>query len=119
MSYHTCLSICHAPNIIYGILGMNVVNGYEEAEGIFELVVLGSCLFGGGFLGGCYSYLNGSRSHQRTLDSLSEIEVMNRALGDMSAVSRFIVLSVLFLYAIVGYVTSQPFPSCSLTTVST
>ena len=66
------------------------MNGYEEAEGIFELVVLGSCLFGGGFLGGCYSYLNGSRSHQRTLDSLSEIEVMNRALGDMSAVSCFI-----------------------------
>ena len=74
---------------------MNVIHGYEEAEGIFELVVLGSCLFGGGFLGGCYSYLNGSRSQRRTLDSLSEIEVMNRALGDMSAVSRFSI-SVLF-----------------------
>ena len=108
--------------IIHGI-GMNVVNGYEEAEGIFELVVLGSCLFGGGFLGGCYSYLNGSRSHQRTLDSLSEIEVMNRALGDMSAVSRFIVSSVLFsMLFLICYITNyarKQFPSCSLTTVST
>ena len=46
---------------VAGFFGMNVINGMEHAEGIFELVVAGSCLFGGGFLGACYSYLNGSR----------------------------------------------------------
>ena len=46
---------------VAGFFGMNLVNGYEGAHGMFDLVVVGSCLFGGGFLGGCYSYLNGSR----------------------------------------------------------
>ena len=46
---------------VAGFFGMNVINGYESSEGIFELVIAGSCLFGGGFLGACYSYLNGSR----------------------------------------------------------
>lgn len=70
---------------VAGFFGMNVVNGLEDAEGVFEMVVLGSCLFGGGFVGACYSYLNGARAQRRTLDHLSQIEVMNRALGDMSA----------------------------------
>ena len=46
---------------VAGFCGMNVPNGYEKVEGIFEFVVLSSCLLGGGFLGGCYSYLNGPR----------------------------------------------------------
>ena len=43
------------------------------------------CLFGGGFLGGCYSYLNGHGMKARTQNYLNQIEIMNRALGDMSA----------------------------------
>lgn len=70
---------------VAGFFGMNLVSGLEEAEGVFGTVVLGSCLFGGGFLAGCYSYLKGSRVKARTLNSLNEIEVMNRALGDMAA----------------------------------
>mmetsp|Transcript_976 Transcript_976/g.2038 ORF Transcript_976/g.2038 Transcript_976/m.2038 type:complete len:553 (-) Transcript_976:1887-3545(-) len=73
---------------VAGFFGMNVVNGWEEAEGVFELVVVGSCFFGGGFLSFCYSYLNGSRAQRRTLDHLNTIEVMNRALGDMSALDH-------------------------------
>ena len=45
---------------VAGFFGMNVINGLEEAEGVFHLIVAGSCLFGGAFLGGCYTYLNGS-----------------------------------------------------------
>jgi len=72
---------------VAGFFGMNVIHGYEEVEGVFQWVVLGSCLFGGGFLAACYSYLNGSRMRRRTIDHVNEIEKMNRALGDMSAVS--------------------------------
>lgn len=43
---------------VAGFFGMNVINGLEEAPGVFELVVAGSCAFGGVFLGGCYWYLN-------------------------------------------------------------
>ena len=46
---------------VAGFFGMNVINGWEEAEGVFEIVVLGSTLLGGGFLGACMAYLNGSR----------------------------------------------------------
>lgn len=71
--------------VVAGFFGMNVIHGYEDVEGVFEWVVLGSCLFGGGFLGACYSYLNGSRTRRRTTEHVNEIEIMNRALGDMSA----------------------------------
>ncbi|KAL9187658.1 hypothetical protein ACHAXT_006036 [Thalassiosira profunda] len=70
---------------VAGFFGMNLVSGLEEAEGVFELVVLGSTFFGGAFLSGCYFYLNGTRTQQRTINNLEQIEVMNRALGDMSA----------------------------------
>lgn len=46
---------------VAGFFGMNVVNGYEDAEMVFEAVVMGSLFFGGAFMGGCYSYLNGAR----------------------------------------------------------
>lgn len=52
---------------VAGFFGMNVPNGYERVDGIFELVVLSSCLLGGGFLGGCYSYLNGPRCDIRCI----------------------------------------------------
>ncbi|KAL7551973.1 hypothetical protein ACHAWF_015187 [Thalassiosira exigua] len=81
------ISMAFGPAVA-GFFGMNVVNGWEEAEGAFEAVVLGSCLFGGGFVGGCYSYLNGSGMKARTLNNLNEIEIMNRALGDMSALDH-------------------------------
>jgi magnesium transporter len=44
-----------------GFFGMNVQHGLEHTEGIFQMIVAGSCLLGGGFLGGCYSHLYGSR----------------------------------------------------------
>jgi len=70
---------------VAGFFGMNVVNGLEEAEGVFEAVVVGSSVFGVGFLVACYSYVNGSIARKRTFEHLGQIEVMNRALGDMSA----------------------------------
>ena len=46
---------------VAGFFGMNVVHGYEEASGIFEAIVLSSCLFGGGFMGACFTYLEGTQ----------------------------------------------------------
>lgn len=46
---------------VAGFFGMNVINGLEEAPGVFEMVVLSSCLFGGGFMGACVSFLEGPR----------------------------------------------------------
>lgn len=46
---------------VAGFFGMNLISGLEEAPGVFEMVILSSCLFGGGFMGGCVSYLEGSR----------------------------------------------------------
>jgi magnesium transporter len=46
---------------VAGFFGMNVHHGLEHTEGIFQAIVAGSCLLGGGFLGGCYSHLYGSR----------------------------------------------------------
>lgn len=98
---------------VAGFFGMNVINGMEQTEGIFEAIVLGSTLTGGLFLGACASYVDGSRSaflrffiycsyslhfhyqfvnvvrrmQRRTLENLNQIEVLNRALSDMPAVS--------------------------------
>ncbi len=47
---------------VAGFFGMNVINGMEQSEGIFEAIVLGSTLTGGVFLGACASYVDGSRS---------------------------------------------------------
>jgi magnesium transporter len=44
-----------------GFFGMNVQHGLEHTEGVFQVIVAGCCLLGGGFLGGCYSHLYGSR----------------------------------------------------------
>ncbi len=73
--------------VVAGFFGMNVINGVESADGVFNIIVASSCMFGVAFTGACYSYINGSRTKQRTIDNLQEIEVMNRALGDMPAVS--------------------------------
>ena len=70
---------------VAGFFGMNVINGVENAEGIFNVIVASSCMIGIAFTGACYSYIDGSRTKQRTIDNLQEIEVMNRALGDMPA----------------------------------
>lgn len=72
---------------VAGFFGMNVINGIENADGMFNIIVASSCMIGLAFTGACYSYINGSRTKQRTIDNLQEIEVMNRALGDMPAVS--------------------------------
>jgi len=71
-----------------GFYGMNVPNGMEDVKGVFESIILGSAIFGGAFLGGCYHYINGSSQQKRTLENLQQIEVMNRALGDMSALDH-------------------------------
>ena len=73
---------------------MNVVNGVEEAEGIFNIIVASSCMVGLAFTVACYSYIDGSRTKQRTIENLEEIEIMNRALGDMPAVSSCVVTSM-------------------------
>ena len=70
---------------VAGFFGMNVINGWESSEGIFEIVVMGSCLFGGGFMGTCYSYLEGTKTHTKTIENLNQIEVLNRALSDLPA----------------------------------
>jgi magnesium transporter len=70
---------------VAGFFGMNVINGFENADGIFNMIVASSTMLGVTFTGACYSYINGSRTKQRTIDNLQEIEVMNRALGDMPA----------------------------------
>mmetsp|Transcript_17919 Transcript_17919/g.37737 ORF Transcript_17919/g.37737 Transcript_17919/m.37737 type:complete len:354 (+) Transcript_17919:730-1791(+) len=70
---------------VAGFFGMNVINGMEQTEGIFEAIVLGSTLTGGLFLGACASYVDGSRMQRRTLENLNQIEVLNRALSDMPA----------------------------------
>ena len=46
---------------IAGFFGMNLISGLEESPGVFEMVVLSSCLFGGGFAGACVSFLEGSK----------------------------------------------------------
>jgi hypothetical protein len=46
---------------VAGFFGMNLINGYEQAEGVFDIIVLSSCLFGGGFMGSCFFYLEGGR----------------------------------------------------------
>jgi magnesium transporter len=74
---------------VAGFFGMNVQHGLEHAEGAFQTIVAGSCLLGGGFLGTCYSHLYGSGSQRRTREHVNQIEVMSRALGDMSAVSSW------------------------------
>ena len=40
---------------------ITIFHGYEEASGIFEAIVLSSCLFGGGFMGACFTYLEGTQ----------------------------------------------------------
>jgi hypothetical protein len=44
-------------------------------------------MVGFAFTVACYSYIDGSRTKKRTIEKLHEIEIMNRALGDMPAVS--------------------------------
>ncbi|KAL7521726.1 hypothetical protein ACHAWX_006401 [Stephanocyclus meneghinianus] len=73
---------------VAGFFGMNVINGLEEVEGVFALVVLSSCLFGGGFMAACFSYLEGTKTHTRTIQNLNQIEVLNRALSDMPALDH-------------------------------
>jgi len=72
---------------VAGFFGMNLISGLESAEGMFEMVVLSSCLFGGGFMGACVSFLEGSKTRAKTIENLNQIEVLNRALSDMPAVS--------------------------------
>jgi hypothetical protein len=55
----TQLTIAHAA--VAGFFGMNLISGLEETSGVFEMVVLSSCLFGGGFMGACVSFLEGSK----------------------------------------------------------
>ena len=55
-----CAQIIHSAAVA-GFFGMNVINGLEEVEGVFALVVLSSCLFGGGFMAACFSYLEGTK----------------------------------------------------------
>jgi len=72
---------------VAGFFGMNVINGLEDADGIFNIIVASSCMVGFAFTVACYSYIDGSRTKKRTIEKLHEIEIMNRALGDMPAVS--------------------------------
>jgi hypothetical protein len=46
---------------VAGFFGMNLISGLENSEGVFEMVVLSSCLFGGGFMGACVTFLEGSK----------------------------------------------------------
>eukprot|EP00804_Cyclotella_cryptica_P014729 CCRYP_019946-RF/>CCRYP_019946-RF protein AED:0.39 eAED:0.39 QI:0/0.88/0.9/1/0.88/0.9/10/250/484 len=73
---------------VAGFFGMNVINGLEEVEGVFSLVVFSSCLFGGGFMGACFTYLEGTKTHTKTIQNLNQIEVLNRALSDMPALDH-------------------------------
>eukprot|EP00986_Skeletonema_menzelii_P020117 scaffold30215_cov148-Skeletonema_menzelii.AAC.6 len=70
---------------VAGFFGMNVINGVEDVEGIFNTIVASSCMVGLAFTVACYSYIDGSRTKRRTIEKLEEIEIMNRALGDMPA----------------------------------
>mmetsp|Transcript_30375 Transcript_30375/g.45955 ORF Transcript_30375/g.45955 Transcript_30375/m.45955 type:complete len:526 (-) Transcript_30375:80-1657(-) len=70
---------------VAGFFGMNVINGLEDADGIFNIIVASSCMVGLSFTVACYSYIDGSRTKKRTIEKLQEIEIMNRALGDMPA----------------------------------
>eukprot|EP00573_Skeletonema_grethae_P000237 CAMPEP_0201686606 /NCGR_PEP_ID=MMETSP0578-20130828/987_1 /ASSEMBLY_ACC=CAM_ASM_000663 /TAXON_ID=267565 /ORGANISM="Skeletonema grethea, Strain CCMP 1804" /LENGTH=524 /DNA_ID=CAMNT_0048170677 /DNA_START=20 /DNA_END=1594 /DNA_ORIENTATION=- len=70
---------------VAGFFGMNVINGVEDADGIFNIIVSSSCMVGLAFTAACYSYIDGSRTKRRTIENLEEIEIMNRALGDMPA----------------------------------
>ncbi|KAL7510169.1 hypothetical protein ACHAXN_007077 [Cyclotella atomus] len=73
---------------IAGFFGMNLISGLEESPGVFEMVVLSSCLFGGGFAGACVSFLEGSKTQAKTIENLNQIEVLNRALSDMPALDH-------------------------------
>ena len=36
-------------------------------------------------MGTCYSYLEGTKTHTKTIENLNQIEVLNRALSDLPA----------------------------------
>ncbi len=46
---------------VAGFFGMNVINGLENADGVFNVIVASSTMIGAAFTGACYSYINGSR----------------------------------------------------------
>ena len=55
---HFACLLCAA---VAGFFGMNVINGLENADGVFNVIVASSTMIGLAFTAACYSYINGSR----------------------------------------------------------
>lgn len=70
---------------VAGFFGMNLVSGLEEAQFAFPIVVALSSFTGGALALYALNYLSGRTMRKRAESRLQEIETLNAALSDMSA----------------------------------
>jgi len=68
-----------------GFFGMNLVSGLEQAEFAFPIVVAVATCSGAFFALFALNYMSGSTMRKRAEQRLQEIETLNSALSDMSA----------------------------------
>lgn len=65
--------------------GMNLLSGLEQVPGLFPLVVAGSCTTGAVVALSALHYMRGHTMQKRAAQRIQEIDTLNSALSDMSA----------------------------------
>ena len=68
-----------------GFFGMNLVSGLEEAQHAFPIVIAASACTGATMAFSALNYMSGRTMQRRAEQRLTEIETLNAALSDMSA----------------------------------
>jgi len=79
---------------ISGFFGMNLVSGLEEAKFAFPIVIAAASCSGAFFALFAVNYMSGSTMRKRAEQRLQEIETLNSALSDMSALDYTLKTSV-------------------------
>ena len=88
-----------------GFFGMNLVSGLEQSEFAFPVVVAAATCSGAFFALFALNYMSGSTMRKRAEQRLQEIETLNSALSDMSALDYTV--SSRFKYVAFRQVTSS------------
>jgi len=70
---------------VAGLYGMNLVNGIEQSPTAFVNVIMVTSAAGIIVIAGCMAYISGYNMTRQTLEKMSEIKTVNRALMNMSA----------------------------------
>lgn len=77
-----------------GFFGMNLINGMENVPGVFPVVVAASVTSGALIALYALNYMSGHTMQKRAESRLKEIETLNAALSDMSALDYTLKTSV-------------------------